>query len=221
MQKNRDIAPLTMNSSEVKYLNFVRWEVTGSSQDCITVCNFIWKRVRAAKISVGISILIGIISDVYVMPPTKCRTVTWLTVNCKRCIRHHAFKWCKPFFIQEREDKRLGSRTVSIHERWKAITKGNVTYPPIENLTIIPRERVEYRVGYNHLISNKREWNNCFIKNAHKISRILSDFFGKNNRFSGCFFFLILSRRVQSRTVAYSYRIWRAWYNYWLKYHDR
>ena len=24
-------------------------------------------------------------------------------------------------------------------------------------------------VGYNHLISNKREWNNCFIKNAHKI----------------------------------------------------
>ena len=25
-------------------------------------------------------------------------------------------------------------------------------------------------VGYNHLISNKGEWNNCFIKNAHKIS---------------------------------------------------
>ena len=22
---------------------------------------------------------------------------------------------------------------------------------------------------YNHLISNKREWNNCFIKNAHKV----------------------------------------------------
>ena len=29
---------------------------------------------------------------------------------------------------------------------------------------------------YNHLISNKREWNNCFIKNAHKISMNLSDF---------------------------------------------
>ena len=27
------------------------------------------------------------------------------------------------------------------------------------------------RVGDNHLISNKREWNNCFIKNAHKIYR--------------------------------------------------
>ena len=59
-------------------------------------------------------------------------------------------------------------------------------------LTIIPRVRVGYemadrqrgayrRVGYNHLISNKREWNNCFIKNAHKISTILPDLF------SACF----------------------------------
>ena len=32
------------------------------------------------------------------------------------------------------------------------------------------------RVGYNHRISNKREGNNCFIKNAHKISRILLNF---------------------------------------------
>ena len=48
-------------------------------------------------------------------------------------------------------------------------------------LTIIQREHVGYemldsqhgvqrRVGYNHLISNQREWNNCFIKNALKIS---------------------------------------------------
>ena len=27
-------------------------------------------------------------------------------------------------------------------------------------------------VGYNHLISNKREWNNCFVKNAAVITRI-------------------------------------------------
>ena len=27
----------------------------------------------------------------------------------------------------------------------------------------------------NHVISNKREWNNCFIKNAHKISLNLPD----------------------------------------------
>ena len=34
-------------------------------------------------------------------------------------------------------------------------------------LTIIPRAALDTRrVGYNYLISNKREWNNCFIKNA-------------------------------------------------------
>ena len=42
-------------------------------------------------------------------------------------------------------------------------------------------------VGYNHLISNKREWHNCFIKNAHKISRILPNVIYKNNRFSTSF----------------------------------
>ena len=31
------------------------------------------------------------------------------------------------------------------------------------------------------------EWNNFFIKNAHKISRILPGFICKNNRFSACF----------------------------------
>ena len=53
-------------------------------------------------------------------------------------------------------------------------------FPPrrvvdVEYLTIIPRSRVGYElldsgrgaehlVGYHKLISNKREWNNCFIK---------------------------------------------------------
>ena len=42
------------------------------------------------------------------------------------------------------------------------------------------------RVGYNNLISKKREWNNCFIKNAHKNSLNLPDLFlseqtGKDN----------------------------------------
>ena len=31
-------------------------------------------------------------------------------------------------------------------------------------------------VGHIHLISNKHEWNNCFIKNALKISINLPDF---------------------------------------------
>ena len=42
-------------------------------------------------------------------------------------------------------------------------------------------------VGYNHLISNQREWNNAFIKNAHKISRILTYFICKKKRFSARF----------------------------------
>ena len=48
---------------------------------------------------------------------------------------------------------------------------------PKEYLTIIPRACTGYEmidsqrgatrlVGCNHLLSNKREWNNCFIKNV-------------------------------------------------------
>ena len=45
------------------------------------------------------------------------------------------------------------------------------------------RIRVLRRVGYNHLISNKREWNNCFIKNAPKISDKSSQlYFVRRNR---------------------------------------
>ena len=54
-------------------------------------------------------------------------------------------------------------------------------------LTIIPRARVGYEmidsqrgatrlVGYNQLISNKRKWNNCFIKNNQQILLDLTDF---------------------------------------------
>ena len=47
-----------------------------------------------------------------------------------------------------------------------------------EFLTIIPRARVGYEMidGYNHLISNKREWNTCFIKNNQEILLDLADF---------------------------------------------
>ena len=54
-------------------------------------------------------------------------------------------------------------------------------------LTIIPQARVGYEmmdsqlgatrlVGYNHLISNKCEWNNCFIKNNQKMLLDHTDF---------------------------------------------
>ena len=60
-------------------------------------------------------------------------------------------------------------------------------------LTIIPRARVGYevidsqrgaqrRVGYNHLISNKREWNNCFIKNHQEMLIDLADFALQDNQ---------------------------------------
>ena len=45
-------------------------------------------------------------------------------------------------------------------------------------------------VGFDYFISNKREWNNCFIKDADKISKILLNFICKNNRFSACFSYL-------------------------------
>ena len=32
------------------------------------------------------------------------------------------------------------------------------------------------QVGYNHLISNKREWNNCFITNHQQILPVFGDF---------------------------------------------
>ena len=38
-----------------------------------------------------------------------------------------------------------------------------------------PTRRVA-RVGYNHLISNKREWNNCFIKNNQEMLLDHADF---------------------------------------------
>ena len=43
-------------------------------------------------------------------------------------------------------------------------------------LTIVPRVCVGF--GYNHFISNKGEWNNCFIKNAQETSRSNYFFFG-------------------------------------------
>ena len=54
------------------------------------------------------------------------------------------------------------------------IIKKELSYQLIY-LTIIPRLRVGFEM-VDHLISNKRQWNNCFIKNANKISRILPNF---------------------------------------------
>ena len=46
----------------------------------------------------------------------------------------------------------------------------------------------------NHLISNKREWNNCFIKKGKKYPEFLPTLFVKTTNFQ---LVLVLSRRVQ------------------------
>ena len=102
----------------------------GSSQDCKTVSNSIRERVRAAKISVGMSILTSIISNEYVAPwPTKHWTVTWPTVNSIWWpgMFYHALEWCKSFLVHQGENKRLGSSSKIIHRRWKTRQK-NLNY---------------------------------------------------------------------------------------------
>ena len=82
-----------------------------------------------------------------------------------------------------------------------------MTYYRILYLTIIPRARVGYemidsqrgakrRVGYNHLISNKREWNSCFIKNNPEILLDRADF--------------VLQEQPENNLMV---PISRAWYN--------
>ena len=62
---------------------------------------------------------------------------------------------------------------------------------------MIDSQRGAYRrVGYNHLISNKREWNNCFIKNNQEIFLDLVDF--------------ALQERAEDNLMV---AIPRAWYN--------
>jgi len=70
---------------------------------------------------------------------------------------------------------------VGVRVTFVPVPKTTVTY-----LTIIPRGCVGYEMiianqarsaelTICHLTSNKRKWNNCFIKNAHKISLNLPD----------------------------------------------
>ena len=68
--------------------------------------------------------------------------------------------------------------------------------PIFNNYTTIisPRARVgcemkDNRVGYNHFISNKREWNNYFIKSNIELLLDLADFTRTTKRqFNGRYF---------------------------------
>ena len=110
------IIGLSEKLSEIKYLNFVRWKETGSSQDCWTVCNSIWWRVRDCYYSLGFIILIGIIGNAYAKKTTKLWTALWGTINSTFWSWNHAFKRCEPFIIQQRENKRIESGKVTT--RW-------------------------------------------------------------------------------------------------------
>ena len=88
---------------------------------------------------------------------------------------------------------------------------------------MIDSQRGEYRrVGYNHLISNKPERNNCFIKNNHQISlRSCHVLFRKilswtAKRFSLAAIVSLRGKKFQNFSCcadAYTYHICRAWYN--------
>ena len=85
------------------------------------------------------------------------------------------------------------SHMSSSHDKdpFDIITKSHVEDTVLEGLyvclTIIPQARIGYevidsqrgakrQVCYNHLISNKCEWNNCFIKNRQQILLDFADF---------------------------------------------
>ena len=110
------------------------------------------------------------------------------TEHSKNCI----------FIMVERLLCKVGV-TFSTFSTKMVLTPGVMRCPLLKGyLTITPQVHVGYEmvdiqlgsthlVGYDHLISNKHEWNYCFIKNAHKISRILPNYICKNNWFSACF----------------------------------
>ena len=100
-------------------------------------------------------------------------------------------------------------------------------------ITIIPLGLVGYEMidsqrgatclfGYNHLISNKPEWNNCFIKNNHQISLKSCHVLFRNilswttKRFSSAAIVSLRGKKFQNFSYcadAYTYHICRAWYN--------
>ena len=69
--------------------------------------------------------------------------------------------------IFTREDNMLFSQVKISSFRAKAhLVFHWCLYDKVIYLTIVPRVCVGF--GYNHLISKKGEWNNCFIKNAFR-----------------------------------------------------
>ena len=50
----------------------------------------------------------------------------------------------------------------------KATFSNDFTRACVEYKIIDSQQGAERRVGFNHLVSNEREWNNCFVKNNNE-----------------------------------------------------
>ena len=107
------------DSVKIKHLHLIRWEVVGTSQDCALVLHSTWDRVIAAKVCVGVSVTIGIVSNFNLVSTTKCWATTWVPVNGFGWVFHSAFKWLQAFFVVEWKYERIGSETITIIRPWK------------------------------------------------------------------------------------------------------
>ena len=101
------------DSVKIKHLHLIRWEVVGTSQDCALVLHSTWDRVIAAKVCVGVSVTIGIVSNFNLVSTTKCWATTWVPVNGFGWVFHSAFKWLQAFFVVEWKYERIGSETIT------------------------------------------------------------------------------------------------------------
>ena len=74
---------------------------------------------------------------------------------------------------------RVGYINNSLHLARKyarIFVRGHYLFRVANSFPIDSQRGAKRRVGYNHLISNKREWNNCFIKNHQQILQDFADF---------------------------------------------
>ena len=64
-----------MNLGEVKDFHLVRREVVCASKDSAPLFHSTWNSIGVAKLGVGITVSVGIILNLNVIPSAKCRAV--------------------------------------------------------------------------------------------------------------------------------------------------
>ena len=99
--------------SEIKHFPVIWPEVRSPSQDCWPVLYSTCNRVGAAKVCVWMLVTVGIISNVDVVPATKCWTITWVPANCIWWPCHQALEWSKAFFVAKWKYECIWSGTIA------------------------------------------------------------------------------------------------------------